>query len=304
MKNSQKNKLDMLLAMQAICNSNMAVLLLLPQFDQWFQALGNVVKEIKRLSELQELDYKGKTETKNAKKVILIDKTMEVVRRTVAYAMVNDLYELKQEVDYTESDLLRSADTELRTLGQVVNERATNVLPELATYGVTQAMLDDQQEAIDDYFKEITKPREGIISRKNATTALKEEFRKADDIVYNKLDKLVAMLMTFNPEVYKSYMNARIIVDLGRGRSNGHYSIQGKAIDFETGLPKGGVKVSIVGTTQVIMTDIDGLFTLPVNGIGVYQVLAELAEHKSVIEEVTVMEGNGQDEMVIEMERM
>jgi hypothetical protein len=302
MNTNQKNKLDMLLAMQAICNSNMAVLLLLPQFDQWFQALGNVVKEIKRLSEAQELDYKGKTETKNSKKNFLINNTMEVVRRTVAYAMVNDLYELKQEVDYTISDLIRCADTELRTICQVVNERATSVLTELASFGVTQAMLEDQQTAINDYFGEITKPREGIIGRKNATSAMKEEFKKADDIVNNRLDKLVAMLKTSNPEVYESYTNARIIIDLGHGKKNGEYKIEGETIDFESGLPLAGVNVSIVGTTTVVMTGPDGLFNIPVKSAGDYALRAEKDGYKVLIGEEVIV-GNGQEEVVMEMEK-
>jgi hypothetical protein len=302
MNNNQRNKLDMLLAMQAICKSNMAVLLLLPQFAQWFQALGDVTKQIKLLSEAQELDFKGRTETKNAKKYLLVARTMDVVRRTVAYATINELYELKQEVDYTHSYLIRCADTDLRTICQVVNGRATSVLNELGTFGVTKAMLDAQQDAIDDYFAEITKPREGIISRKNATTALKEEFRKADDIVYNRIDKLVAMLMTSDPEVYKSYMNARIIINLGRGKSNGELSISGRVIDFENGMPMGGVNVSIVGTTQVMMTDINGFFNIPVKTVGDYQVRGEKEEYQVAVMDITV--GMDQEELVIEMERL
>jgi hypothetical protein len=302
MNTNQQNKLDMLLAMQAICNTNMAELTLLPQFEQWFDELGNIVKNIKKLSEAQELDYKGKTETKATLKSALADKTMDVVRRVVAYANVNDLYELKQEVDYTESDLMKAADTNLRTICQVVKDRALSVLPELATYGVTQAMLDELQTAIEDFFAEISSPREGIISRKNATSALKEEFKKADEILYTKLDKLVGILKTGNPEVYNSYVNARIIIDLGRGKSNGHYSIKGKVADFESGLPLGGVNVSIVGTTQVMMTGIDGVFDLAVKEPGVYQVRGEKEDYVVVVEEAIV--GEGQEELVLEMEKV
>jgi hypothetical protein len=299
---NQNNKLDMLLAMQAICKANLAVLLLLPQFQQWFDELDKVIKKIQKLSEAQELDYKGKTETKATLKTSLISNTMEVGRRVVAYATINNLYELRQEVDYSESDLMKAADTNLRTISQVVKERATSVLPELALYGVTQAMLDDLQTAIDNYLSEIPSPREGIISRKNATSAIRLEFKKADDIVYNKLDKLVAMLKTSNPEVYESYMNARIIVDHGHGKQNGNYSIPGKVVDFVTGMPMAGVNVSIVGTTQVLMTGIDGLFDLPVKATGDYQVRGEKEEYQVLVEEYTV--GNGQEELVLEMEKV
>jgi len=299
----QENKLSMYLAVIAICNDLTAILSVLPQFTDWFTKLNNAIKNIKTLSEAQELDYKGKTETKSVRRTTLIDQTMEIIRRVMAYANVNDLYELKQEVDYSASDLKRSADTVLRTMCQVVNERTTGVLSELAPYGVTQAMLDEQQSAIDDYFAEITSPREGVISRKNATSALVEEFRVADEILIKRLDKLVGMLKTTIVDAYNSYMSARMIIDLGRGKKNGSYDLSGQAVDFENGMPLSGVSVSIVGTTSVVMTGVDGLFKLGVESAGDYSLRAEKEGYKALVEG-NVIAGDGQEEVVLEMVRI
>jgi hypothetical protein len=285
MNTKQENKFSMYLAVQAICNDLLAIFALLPQFTNWFTQFGTVIKNIKTYSEAQELDYKGKTESKGARKQTLIDQTMEIIRRVVAYATVNDLHDLKEKVNYSASDLKRSPDTALRTICQVVYEQATSVFTELGTYGVTQVMLDDQQLAIDDYFKEVTAPREGIISRKNATVALLVEFKTGDEILTKRLDKLVEMLKITNPEAYNSYMNARIIVDLGKGRKKGEYMISGKVIDFATGMPLSGVTVAVVGTTIVVITGVDGLFNIPVKAMGNYVLRAEKNGYHELIEE-------------------
>ena len=302
MNSKQENKFTMYLAVQAICNDLLAVLSLLPQFTDWFTKFTTVIKNIKTYSEAQELDYKGKAETKGARKLNLIDQTMEIIRRVVAYATVNDLYELKEEVNYSTSELKRSADTVLRTICQVVNESATSVLTELDTYGVTQAMLDDQQTAIDDYFKEVTAPREGIISRKNATAALLVEFKTGDEILRKRIDKLVEMLKTTDVEAYKSYTNARIIIDLGKGKKNGHYAIDGKVIDFETGMPLSGVAVSIVGSTIIVMTGTDGIFNIPVNAMGEYVLRAEKEGYKALVEDEVIV-GAEPTDVILEMEK-
>jgi hypothetical protein len=302
MNTKQENKFSMYLAVQAICNDLIAILTLLPDFTTWFTKFTNVIKNIKTYSEAQELDYKGKTENKAALEGTLIEKTMEIVRRVVAYATVNDLFELKEQVNYSESDLKRSADTELRTICQVINDRATGVLPELATFGVTQVMLDEQRTAIENYFKDVTAPREGIISRKNATTALVEEFKSGDEILNKRMDKLVEMLKTSDTATYNSYMNARIIIDYGKRRKTSLYVIKGVTIDFETGLPLAGVTVSVVGTTLIVMTGADGVFNIPVKAPGLYSLRVEKEGYKVLIEE-EVMVGEEPTDLTLEMER-
>jgi hypothetical protein len=292
----------MFLAVQVICSDLIAVFSALPNFTDLFTLFNGVIKNIKSYSEAQALDYKGKTETKSVLRINLIDQTLEIVRRVVAYATVNNLYELKEKVNYNQSELKRLTDTELRTICQVIHKETTGVLTPLAPFGVTQAMLDDLQHTIDDYFAEITSPREGIISRKNATAALKEEFKKGNQLLWKGMDKLVEIIKTTDVESYKSYKNARIIVDLGKGRKKSQYSIDGLAIDFESGLPLGGVSISVVGTTKVVMTGIDGIFSIPVEGPGEYSVRAERSGCKELIENVTV-DGVPTD-VALEMEKV
>lgn len=291
MNTKQENRLNMYLAVQAICNDLIAIYSVLPNFTDLFNQFITVIKNIKKFSEAQELDYKGKTATKNVLKSDLTGKTMEVIRRVVAYATVNDLYDLKEKVNYNESDLKKCADTELRTVCQVVHSETTAELASLADFGITQAMLDELQQTINDYFEEVPSPREGIISRKNATAALKEEFNKGNELLSQRLDKLIEMIKTSNPEAYHSYKNARIIVDLGKGRKNGSYSIPGITIDFESGLPLGGVNVAVVGTTKVVMTGIDGLFDIAVEGPGEYALRAEKEGYKALVEEEITLNG-------------
>ncbi len=300
MTNRQENRLTMMLAVRAICSDLAAIFSLLPNFSDLVIELGNIIKHIQGLNEAQELDYKGKTDFKNSLITDLITKTMDIVRRVVAYATVNKLYELLEEVNYSESDLKRLADTQLRTVCQVINDRTTTVLASLNDYGVTQALLDDQALANTNYYKELTSPREGIIYRKIATTAMAEAFKESTKVLV-VMDKLVETLKDSDPDSYLSYVNARIVVDYGKGKKKEEFFISGKTIDFDSGLPLGGVHVSIVGTTTVMMTEIDGLFNIKVSGPGEYMLQGERDNYRTLLEEVSL---NGEPtDVVMEMEK-
>ena len=287
MTNKQQNRLSMMMAVAVICKDLAALFALLPNFTDLVTQLGILIKRIQDLGEAQELDYKGKTDLKSQVVNNLISQTMIIVRKVVAYATVNNLPELKEVVNYTESELKRMTDQDLRSACQVIHDETAEVLPSLADYKVTQHMLDDHQAAIDVYEQELTSPREGIIYRKNATTELSKAFKESTSLL-NVMDSLVEMVRESNPEAYNNYMDARIVVDHGKGKKETTYTISGKVCDFETSKPLAGVQLSIPGTTIVVVTALDGLFNITVSAMGDYQLEAEAEGYKVQLLDVTV----------------
>jgi hypothetical protein len=287
MNSRQKNRLTMMMALVAICNVPAAIYHTLPDFPKLLTQLMDLIKRIQDLSLLQGHDYKGKTNHKNTLIGDLIMKTIDIGRRTVAYANANNLEALKEAVNYTESDLKRMSDQELWMACNLIFEEAGNVIGSLAPYGVTQQMLDEQKIAIGLFEKDMTSPREGAIKRKNATMALKTAYGESKPL-FGMMDELVLTLKDSNPDDYNNYMNARIVVDYGKRKKSTGYSVSGTALDFENGLPLSEVHLSIVGTTTGMITDITGVYSLPVKNAGEYRVRAERSEYKIQIAEVTV----------------
>lgn len=68
---------------------------------------------------------------------------------------------------------------------------------------------------ISDFEQSIASPRVSVTSRKNATNDISKLFTNCDNTIKNKMDKLVEKFKLSNPDFYKQYHDARIIVDHG-----------------------------------------------------------------------------------------
>jgi hypothetical protein len=150
----------------------------------------------------------------------------------------------------------------------------------------------------------VPKPRLGTVNRKTATTALKDALKEGSAKL-REMDILVEMLADAESEddknVYNGYKSARAILDFGKRKKKNLPTVPGKVIDFETGLPISNARVSVVGTTIVVVTLEDGTFVLALKTFGVIQIRVEKEGKKTVIEdEVNV--APDMEEVVIEME--
>jgi hypothetical protein len=237
---------------------------------------------------------------KSLLKLNLIGLSMQLVRAMIAYARVHELIDLYKTVSYTESKLKRLPVNDLIAVSRLIQEKADGLKDELDEFGITQAILDEQLKAIGDFSKEATAPRDAIIVKKNATMGLKVRFKDGRETIV-KMDDLVDTIKETKTDAYNSYMNARIIVDYRKGKRNGAWYISGKAVDFETGYPVAGVSISIVGTSIVVITQLDGMFQLNVPGPGQYSVRGEHPNYRVNLKEVILIGESSEIEM--EMER-
>jgi hypothetical protein len=82
----------------------------------------------------------------------------------------------------------------------------------LAPFGVTTEKLAELQEAIDDFSDSIPKPQGKIKSKKRVTEQLAEEFRAADELLTDGMDRLIGQFKKVSPEFVQEYQNARVRV--------------------------------------------------------------------------------------------
>ncbi len=125
------------------------------------------------------------------------------------------LPQLRQEVDYSESDLIRSSDSDLEARCTLIKEKAAAHAAALVTYGVTAGMLTALGTALTDYHSVISGPRSAEAVKKQQTAEIELLFKSTDHILKGQLDQLIVLFESTSPEFYGEYKNARIIVDLG-----------------------------------------------------------------------------------------
>ena len=216
MNDRQENKLSMYLAVQKVCNQNNSVWSGLGAFVTAFGDYEGIIQKIRDARLIQEGQTVGISENKQKDEDEMIDKTIEIGSAVFAYASDISNNELREKIDYSPSSLRRARDTILKDRCQLVHDEANNVIANLSDYGIAAADLTDLQNAIDNYVDIIAKPRTAIGTRATATTQIVDLLKLGDNVLNDRMDRLVEQYKKDEQKFYRGYRNARIIVDLGK----------------------------------------------------------------------------------------
>lgn len=240
MTSKQEDRLSMYIVVDAyLQNADSATLALMPNFSSLFNRFKNNVDLIRSKSFEQGLNRKGNRMTKEEYRNLLIEKTLNVSNRVKAYASEENNLILKQEVSFVYSSLNRLRDAHLPDVCQGVHTIAVANLANLATYGVTEPLLNSLRETILGYNSYLPLPRTGIVTRKLLTTQIAELFEENKKLI-ERLDELVEMIKTDHPEFTQNYFFSRKIIDTGHIK----LALRGTIVD-QDGMPINKVSISI-----------------------------------------------------------
>lgn len=182
--------------------------------QRWLERLEN----IGTLNTQQaQLDSRGVTADKEAKRERLVTATLAVSQAARAWALENENAELAQTMDVSRTALLRSSARTATDLAQRVYDAAsaTATAAVLVPHGVTVAKLKALQDAIKKFTAAMPLPRQKITSRKSARQRLAEEFSAAERCLTEGLDLLIGQFETEFPEFVAEYRNARVVAEAG-----------------------------------------------------------------------------------------
>jgi hypothetical protein len=196
---------------------------------------------------VQATNNSGDTIIKNQFRELLISQTMDCIRRTLAYASNINNYELQALVKYNESDLKKCSDSTLENNCRIVHFNVNANLSELETYGVTTAMITGLQTTINNFDAAIPKKRIDTITGGMATRILAGLF-KTLSANWAKIDLLVGIVRTSQPNSYNEYKSIRKVIRL----SSGVMALKIKVINAQTGEPEAKVKLSILPDKDVL----------------------------------------------------
>jgi len=161
----------------------------------------------------QQAPTEGVTGEKAQVRDDLEEKMLVTAGAIAAFAAKNADPDLAAQVEMNRSSLDRLPASDLVQTAQRVVDAATDNLAELADYGVTGATRDELKAAADIFANKKESTREAVVERKVETLSLPEAISSVRSIFRNELDKLMSAFKKPEPDFYKAYFAARIIVN-------------------------------------------------------------------------------------------
>jgi hypothetical protein len=140
-----------------------------------------------------------------------------VAAQVSAYASKAGNLTLQARVGFSRTALMAGGDQGSVTRCRAVHTAATENLAGLAKYRVDAAKLTEFDNAIKAFQALITAPRDSTTQSSSATKQLPGLFQKADALLKDQLDNLMASYATSEPTFHGEYGAARVIVDAGGG---------------------------------------------------------------------------------------
>lgn len=232
----QEKKLKMYMTVRDYLLQNASMTSELPGFQEFFTAVQNGINKIQVLQEQKEVKITGFSAVKSDLRETLVRQAIDISRKLVAYATIANNMQLQKETKYTESDLKRSGDTILKDQAQVIYSKAMANLPALIPFGVSDTLLANLLDAINNFNASIPKVRLGVTEKKQTNTQLEQNFEQVD-LNVKKIDLLIETLRNSKENFYSGYKSSRKIVDTGIK----YVALRGSVLDKNSSNPIKGV---------------------------------------------------------------
>lgn len=264
----QEAKFTMYRTIEKHCEDNPAITGTVPAFQTTFNEFKTKIAEIGGITQFSGLATTGITTDKTSRKKTLARMAADIAGIIYAYASATKNDALKAEVNYNFTKLLGTRDDQLAPRCQNIHAKAAENLADLKDYGIAQAKLDQLQTAIDDYKSATPKPRTAVSQRKTLNTNLRRLLKEADEILKERMDKLVANFKTDHPDFVAQYESNRIIIDPATTTTQ----LKGKVTAQSDGAPVKNAAVTIVEAGLTAKTDSAGEYLIKPAPAGKYTV--------------------------------
>lgn len=283
----QEAKLTMSRAVEKLCDDFPAIIALIPALAAAVTELKAHIAEILNLDQAVGTDLKGITRDKSILKTELAKLASIVAGAIYAYAAFSKNNTLAQEVDTNYSKLAKTRDDSLTPRCQAIHDKAQSLRSELADYNVSSQTLTDLQTAINNYQTATPKQRTAVTDRKVQNKQLTAVFKKIDELLNNRMDKLVATLSPTHPEFVDKYESDRQTI----APHTISTQLKGKVKDA-AGNPIKNATITVLELSLTTKSDVQGKYFIKPIHNGKYTVKATAAGFSEVeIEDVEIKVG-------------
>jgi hypothetical protein len=285
---TQESKLNMYRATQKHCTDNAAIVKTVPAFETALNVFNVKLSAIIAATQQEDLVTKGITVDKSEAKKTLCRLTTDIAAPIFAYASTTTNNKLKQEVNFSYSDLLRTKDDLMAPRCQNIKDLGTANIDALKPYGITAAGLDALQTEINNYQVKVPTPRNSAAQKKTIRENIKNLFKETDIVLKEQLDKTVVGFKAANPDFVSTFKANRIIIDPGKSTTILKGTIQ-SAIDKS---PVSGATILVVETGNKAPGNEKGSYQIKPIPAGIYTISISAPKYKDKTEkEVTVKQG-------------
>ena len=169
--------------------------------------------EIRGRSGKQQAPTEGVTEDKEQVRGALEEILSVVADQLAALAEETENAELAAKVELNRSVIDRLSARDLNLAAERVLEATAQNLAALADYGITAAEQTELAGAAELFANKKEKPRQAIVGRQVETQSIPGAINTVRSIFRNQIDKMMTGFKRTEPDFYKGYFAARIIVN-------------------------------------------------------------------------------------------
>lgn len=213
METEQTNRITMFKTVDAYLDSHNSVWSGMAAMAAADQQLKNKIGAIDIAAQKQETPTTGATRDKAAARDALEDVLFLTCEALAVLGHTADDHDLLALTALSPSNLGRLDDEELSNRATNVLAKANSRKTDLAAFNVTQANLDEFDQALQDFKAAKAKPRTATAERAAQTESLPSLIRDTSGILRNEIDRLVNLFRRTNPDFVAGYRTARAIVD-------------------------------------------------------------------------------------------
>lgn len=254
MNTKQEAKLKMYRATEKHCDDNSSIVSSVPAFQTALTKFKEKISDIFSTTQKKEVALTGITADKNSAKQTLCQLAADVAGMISAFAAMNNNQVLKAEVNFSITKLSKSREDQLTIYCQTIHDKGLANLASIRDYGVTQDVLTDLQNAINEFSEDTPKTRTATSQRKTLGSNLEQLFKEADYILKEQMDKLVVAFRASHPNFVATYQTTRIIIDPSKTTTQ----LRGKITDQTTNLPVKNALVEVIEAQITVKSNSKG----------------------------------------------
>jgi hypothetical protein len=285
---TQEAKLNMYRATQKHCSNNAAIVATVPAFQTVLNAFNVKLSTVIAATQQEDLVTKGITVDKAEAKKSLCRLTTDIAAPIFAYASSTANNKLKQEVNFSYSDLLRTKDDVMAPRCQNIKDLGTANLAALAPYGLTAAGLTTLQTTIDGYQAKVPTPRNSAAQKKTIRENLKKLFSEIDMLLKEQLDKTAVGFKAANPDFVSTYKANRVIIDPGKTKT----TLKGTVLNAMDKSPVSGATIIVVETANKTSGNEKGNYEIKPIPAGIFTINVSAPKFKDKTQkEVPIKQG-------------
>lgn len=259
-------KLSMYNAVLTHAEDNAVITATVPAFATQVTALRTIYSNIVTAAQNEAQAITGIAMDKTQLRKSLTDQAIQIAAAVFSFAASTNNNALKEQVKFTNTDFKSMRDEMIVPNCNIINTAATANLVALATYGITNTILNNFQDAMEDYANAIALPRNAVTQRSSYTATIKNLFKDGDSLLKLQMDKLALQFKTANLEFYNTYKSNRIILDAATSSTQA----TGTITDSVTNDPIPNVTINVVDQPYTTTSDATGKYTIKIPVPGTY----------------------------------